>query len=145
MRGRPAREDVLQPAQRLSESQEARLKKWILRQEALGFAPSHTAFRTMAEGLLKQQGDSPPLGKNWVTAFLSRHPDVKSKKGRRIEASRFNGFTPLAVKWFFDIRESEYAWIKPELTHNVDKGGIMASFRAFFILISLSESKSNPS
>lgn len=44
-----------------------------------------------------------------------------------MEASRFNGFTPKVVNWYFGIRE-DYSWVKPELTHNVNKGGIMASF-----------------
>jgi hypothetical protein len=34
----------------------------------------------------------------------------------------------MAVYWYFDIRESEYGWIKPENTVNVDEGGIMAGF-----------------
>ncbi|EXK77473.1 hypothetical protein FOQG_17815 [Fusarium oxysporum f. sp. raphani 54005] len=34
----------------------------------------------------------------------------------------------MAVNWYFDIRESEYGWIKPESTVNVDEGGIMARF-----------------
>ncbi|TVY74168.1 hypothetical protein Focb16_v006128 [Fusarium oxysporum f. sp. cubense] len=34
----------------------------------------------------------------------------------------------MAVNWYFDIRESEYGWIKPENTANVNEGGIMAGF-----------------
>jgi hypothetical protein len=34
----------------------------------------------------------------------------------------------MAVNWYFDIRESEYGWIKPENTVNVDEDGIMAGF-----------------
>jgi hypothetical protein len=30
--------------------------------------------------------------------------------------------------WYFDIRENEYGWIKPENTVNVDEGGIMVGF-----------------
>jgi len=51
--------------------------------------------------------------------------------GRRQEANRFDSFTPKAVHWFFDIREKEYGWIKPENTVNVDEGGIMAGFGKF--------------
>ncbi|QKD56904.2 uncharacterized protein FOBCDRAFT_295654 [Fusarium oxysporum Fo47] len=38
----------------------------------------------------------------------------------------------MAVNWYFDIRESEYGWIKPENTVNVDEGGIMAGFGDVF-------------
>jgi hypothetical protein len=59
---------------------------------------------------------------------MKRHPAVKTKIGRRQEASRFNYFTPKGVNWYFDIREQEYGWIKPENTVNVDEGVIMAGF-----------------
>jgi hypothetical protein len=36
--------------------------------------------------------------------------------------------TTSLVNWYFDIRETEYGWIKPENTVNVDEGGIMAGF-----------------
>ncbi|KAM4058229.1 DDE superfamily endonuclease [Hirsutella rhossiliensis] len=68
------------------------------------------------------------MGRNWVSKFINRHPDIKNKRGRRQEANRFNAFTPRAVHWFFDIREKEYGWIKPENTVNVDEGGIMSGF-----------------
>ncbi|RKK68171.1 hypothetical protein BFJ68_g18511, partial [Fusarium oxysporum] len=35
---------------------------------------------------------------------------------------------PRAVHWYFDIREGQYGWIKPENTVNVDEGGIMTGF-----------------
>ena len=54
-----------------------------------------------------------------------------TKLRKRQEASRFDGFAPKAVNWYFDIRETEYGWIKPENTVNVDEGGIMASFGTF--------------
>ncbi|KAJ3455738.1 hypothetical protein MRS44_017220 [Fusarium solani] len=50
---------------------------------------------------------------------------------KRQEAARFDGFTPRTVNWYFDIRENEYGWIKPEDMVNVDEGGIMAGFGAY--------------
>ena len=46
---RHAHEDL----QRLSTVQEERLKRWILRQEALGYAPTYTQVRAIASGILK--------------------------------------------------------------------------------------------
>jgi hypothetical protein len=40
------------------------------------------------------------------------------------------------VHWFFDIREKEYGWIKPENTVNIDKGGIIAGFGEILVLYS---------
>ena len=69
--------------QRLSTVQEERLEHWILRQEALSYAPTHAQVRAIASGILKQQGDDKPLGKKWIEHFLKRHLAVKTKLGRR--------------------------------------------------------------
>jgi hypothetical protein len=128
LRGLPSRSEVTQPAQLLSKPEEPRLVAWILRQEALGYAPSHSQVRATVNALLRQQGREKPVGVHWLARFMKRHPSIKTKIGKRQEASRFNCFTPTAVNWYFDIREREYGWIKPENTVNVDEGGIMAGF-----------------
>ncbi|KAL9567417.1 hypothetical protein ACKAV7_008367 [Fusarium commune] len=124
LNGRGAAEDQIQPRRRLSKSQEDRLAFWILRQESLGYAPSHSQIRACVMGLLRQQGEHPDLGRNWVIKFINRRADLKTKMGRRQEAKRFNSFTPRAVHWYFDIRDGQYGWIKPENTVNVDEGGL---------------------
>lgn len=48
LRGLPSRSEATQPAQLLSKSEESRLVTWILRQEALGYAPSHSQVRATA-------------------------------------------------------------------------------------------------
>ncbi|RFN50198.1 hypothetical protein FIE12Z_5542 [Fusarium flagelliforme] len=103
--------------------------RWLASgQESLGYALTHSQLRSCVEALLRQQGDNKPLGKHWTTRFVKRHSKLSTKLGKRQEAARFDGFTPKAVNWYFDIRENEYGWIKPENTVNVDEGGIMAGF-----------------
>jgi hypothetical protein len=131
LRGVPPKSEATHPAQLLSKSQESRLVEWILRQEALGYAPPHSQVRATVTALLRQHGRETLIGVHWLARFVKRHPSIKAKIGRRQEASRFNCFTPTAVNWYFDIRESEYGWIKPENTVNVDEGGIMAGFGDF--------------
>ncbi|EGU88937.1 hypothetical protein FOXB_00543 [Fusarium oxysporum f. sp. conglutinans Fo5176] len=128
LRGLPSKSEVIQPAQLLYKSQESRLVTWILRQEALGYAPSHSQVRATVAAPLRQQGRERPIGVHWLARFIKRHPEIDTKVGKRPEASRFNSFTPMAVNWYFDIWESEYGWIKPENTVDVDEGGIMAGF-----------------
>ncbi|RKK75494.1 hypothetical protein BFJ68_g18101, partial [Fusarium oxysporum] len=125
LRGLPSRSEITQPAQLLSKSQESRLVTWILRQEALGYAPSHSQVCATVAALLRQQGRERHIGVHWLARFIKRHPDIETKVGKRQEAARFNSFTPMAVNWYFGIRESECGWIKPENTVNVDKGGII--------------------
>ncbi|KAG6989496.1 Pogo transposable element with ZNF domain [Fusarium oxysporum f. sp. conglutinans] len=98
-------------------------------------------LRSCVEALLRQQGDNKPLGKHWTTRFVKRHSKLSTKLGKRQEAARFDGFTPKAVNWYFDIRENEYGWIKPENTVNVDEGGIMAGFGLDSLVIGSSDPK----
>jgi hypothetical protein len=128
LKGQIASADQVQPNQLLTKNQEAKLASWILRQESLGYAPSHSQIRACVLAFQKQQGSKIGVGRNWVPKFIGRHPELRTKVGRRQEANRFNSFTPKAVHWYFDIREKEYGWIRPENTVNVDEGGIMAGF-----------------
>ena len=97
LRGIPAKVETVQRTQRLSPTQEERLTTWILKQEALGFAPLHSVVREAVISLLKLNGDNDPLGKHWIEGFKSRNPTIHTKIGRRQEAVRFNSFTPKAV------------------------------------------------
>ncbi|KAM4058227.1 DDE superfamily endonuclease [Hirsutella rhossiliensis] len=120
--------DQIQSHKLSRKTQEALLVFWILRQESLGYAPSHSQIRACVEALMRQLNNEQTVGRNWVSKFIHRHLGIKIKRGRRQEASRFNAFTPQAVHWYFDIREKEYGWIKPENTVNADEGGIMSGF-----------------
>jgi hypothetical protein len=93
----------------------------------LGYRLSHSQIRAAVEAPLKQRGDTTLLGVNWVSRFVSKHIEIKIKCGKVQERARFNGFTPKAVEWYFDILE-DYSWIKPENIVNVDKGSIMAGY-----------------
>ncbi|KAM5529027.1 transposase [Fusarium oxysporum f. sp. phaseoli] len=139
--GQASRNERIQAHQRISKSQEETLIRWVLRQESLGYALSHSQLRACVQAILKQQGDNKPLGKHWTTRFVKRHLQLSTKLGKRQEAARFDGFTPKAANWYFDIRETEYGWIKPENTVNVDEGGIMAGFGLDSLVIGSSDPK----
>jgi hypothetical protein len=119
-----ARQIASQERQRLSPVQEEGLVKWILRQECLGYAPSHAQVHSMAAGLLRLQGDYSPLGKRWSTNFVKRHIAIKSKLGRRTEWARVNAATPAAFNEFFSLYNS-LDWIDPQYRYNADEGGII--------------------
>ena len=106
----------------------------------MGYAPGHGVVRSIVEAILKQKGDTKPLGKNWIKGFRTRNTDIRTKMGRRMEASRFDAFTPKAVNWFFDILET-FDWIDPENVLNVDKGGIMAGFGLDGLVLGSSETR----
>jgi hypothetical protein len=69
----------------LSPEQEKHLANWILRQEALNYAPTHAQVCVIATNVLKRAGDDEPLGKKWTTYFLNHHSELKTKLGYGID------------------------------------------------------------
>ena len=128
IKGSESLQSRIHPHRLISRYQEDRLVAWILRQESLGYSPSHGQIKACIQNLLIPTGYTKSLGKHWVPRFIKRRPEIKNKVGRRQEASRFNAFTPKAVHWYFDIREKEYGWVKPENTVNMDEGGLMQGY-----------------
>ncbi|KAF4336681.1 hypothetical protein FBEOM_9455 [Fusarium beomiforme] len=111
--GQTSRNECIPAHQRISKSQENTFIRWVLRQESLGYALSHSQLRACVEAILKQQGDNKPLGKHWTTRLVKRHLELSTKLGKRHEAAKFDEFTPKAN------------------TVNVDEGGIMVGFGAY--------------
>ncbi|CAG5137170.1 uncharacterized protein ALTATR162_LOCUS46 [Alternaria atra] len=110
--------------QRLTNVQEEHLEKWILQQEALGYAPTHAQVRAIAIAVLKRQGGHKNLGKKWTSHFVKRHPAIKSKLGRRTSWERINEATPENIRHLFNLYET-VSWIPPQRRYNADEGGIM--------------------
>ncbi|KAI8410901.1 hypothetical protein FOFC_07495 [Fusarium oxysporum] len=103
---------------------EEHLKRWILRQEALGYAPTHAQVRAIASSVLKQQGDHKPLGRKWSSHFVERHLAVKANLGRRTDWKRINAATPDNIRHLFNLYET-VSWIPPRRRYNADEGGII--------------------
>ena len=88
--------------QRLSPKQEDELCRWIIEQEARGYAPSHKRVRETAVLMLKVSGDDEPLGKRWVQNFLKRNPRVATLLSKPIESSRIRGTQPEQINMFYE-------------------------------------------
>jgi hypothetical protein len=67
---------------------EAQLADWILQCEAAQSPASLKDVLIYAQFLCKTIGRIEPLGHHWVQRFLKRHPQLKSKTGRKIHAAR---------------------------------------------------------
>lgn len=113
--------------QKVSKTCEDKVVEWIIKQEALGYAPSHHNVRYICTKLLQLQNrgeETPKLGKHWISGFLQRNPLVRTKIGRRLDYKRVNAACPDNINAFFNRREI-FSWIKPESTYNADESGIM--------------------
>ena len=128
--------------QRLSPEQEEHLARQILRQEALNYAPTHAQVRAIATGILKLAGDNRPLGKKWTNHLIQRHPELKSKLGRRTDWERVNAATPENIQRLFDLYET-VSWIPPSRRYNADEGGIMEGQGMNGLVIGSSEERPN--
>jgi hypothetical protein len=127
---------------RLSTPQEEHLKQWILRQEALGYAPTHGQVRAIASSVLKRQGDNRPLGKKWSTHFVRRHKEVKTKLGRRTDWERIKAATPENIRHLFSLYET-VTWMPPRRRYNADEGGIMEGHGVNGLVIGSSQENPN--
>ena len=85
----------------LSPEQESLLAQWILQLEDTGHAVGHAQVKDMAVQILRFSGKSHTVGKNWVTRFLQRHPEIHTKTGKKIDVLRLNGTTSEILRaWF---------------------------------------------
>lgn len=67
-----------------------------------------------------------PLGRNWLRAFLSRHPLHRSRRNSRVEAIRLRAATKENVRsWFALLELPSVKAIKPANRWNADEGGLM--------------------
>ena len=121
-----SRQQAHEAEQLLSPDQERLLVRWILDLEVAGAPPTFAQVREFA-GLVSQASGGPPsVGVNWISGFLNRHPDVRSKVGQKMEYLRIENTSPEALQIFFDLflavvqRHS----IRTENQWNFDETGI---------------------
>jgi Tc5 transposase DNA-binding domain/helix-turn-helix, Psq domain len=91
-----------QTQQLLSPVQESLTRQWILNCEVTGYAISHAQLREFASLLSSSTGGPPSIGVHWVKRFLQRHPDLRSKIGKKIDALRSDGATIERLRPWYD-------------------------------------------
>jgi 4-hydroxybenzoate polyprenyltransferase len=64
----------------LTRLQEVRLTQWVSAQVDLGVPPTQVQIQEFACRILRAQGDSRVVGKNWINRFMARHSIVLSAK-----------------------------------------------------------------
>jgi hypothetical protein len=126
LRGGLTHTQAAQPSLLLSPEQERLLIQWILDLERAGHPPSHVQIREFVELICQASGTSTKVGINWVPRFLHRHPELKSKVGRKIESLRIQNTTPEALaEWFEVFRRVQTTYgVKPDNIWNMDETGI---------------------
>lgn len=110
--------------------------KWIKELTIGGYAPIHRLLREIADEIRTNrcrvfeppQPSEPeripnfPLGQDWVPRFIQRHPHLKVRTGRRIEAQRMDGVTVPVVNAWFDALKDILVRMKKGI-YNMDETG----------------------
>jgi hypothetical protein len=123
IKGKQYRIEQRANSHRLSKNEEASLVKWILSRDARGVAPRPSHVAEMANILLGSAAQ--PLGKNWVSSFINRNIEVKSRFTRRYNYSRAKCEDPKVIKaWFNQLEEARKQWgILDQDIYNFDETG----------------------
>jgi hypothetical protein len=115
---------------RLTETEEESLKKWIFSLDLRGAAPRPNDIQIMADILISEHGDTLPIlkvGKNWVSKFLQRNKDLKSKYLCCYNYQRAKCEDPKVIGEFFDAFQRviiEYGILNDDI-YNFDETGLL--------------------
>ena len=129
----------------LQDSEETALVQWILAMDKRGLPPRHSTVRSMANLLLQKRGDenSKTVGKNWISSFIKRHEELKSKFVRKFNYKRsLCEDRSIIQSWFQLVQEiiEEYG-ILLEDTYNMNEIGFVQEMISICMIITNSERK----
>jgi hypothetical protein len=108
LRGTTSRAETRPNSHKLTEIEEESLLQWILSMDDRGGAPRPAMVREMAALLLQHRGinNTTPIGQNWVTKFVNRHPEIKSRFSRRYNYERAKQEDPKVIRqWFTTVQD----------------------------------------
>ena len=116
-----------QPAncQKLSNTEESTLSKWILDMDKRGLPLQLSTVRHLAQLLVTARLPSTTIGENWVNRYVQRHPELKSKYTRKYDYQRAKCEDPKLIQaWFTRVQETIQKYgILTEDIYNMDETG----------------------
>ena len=126
VRGTQSRRDNTPNCRSLRATEEEVIVKHILELDAQGFPVRHAYLRDMADRLLLSRG-APPVGKNWVTRFVNRQPDLRTRFSRKYDYSRAQCEDPALIREWFDLVRNTIAKYGVDVADifNFDETGFM--------------------
>jgi hypothetical protein len=115
--------------QRLTPAEERAMVKWCHDQDDRGFPPRLDMVKDMAIHLERKRTGitPPPIGKNWVSRFLNRNPDLAAKLSTSLERQRAYTKDPHLLQDFYSKlgRLIRYHRLKPFQIFNMDEKGFL--------------------
>lgn len=105
--GTPAQRGAIAKTRLLTPTEEESLLQWILSIDKRGMPPRIATVRQMAGILAVEHGKSGYVGKNWVSKFISRHDELRSKYNRKYDYQRAKCEDPELIRgWFHCVRDT---------------------------------------
>jgi DDE superfamily endonuclease/Tc5 transposase DNA-binding domain/helix-turn-helix, Psq domain len=134
--GHPSRVQARQSQQLLSPVEESVLVKWICQLSCAGHPARHQLIKEMAEEIRVQRVQNvndastriiqyPPIGKEWIQRFITRHLELQTIAARQIESARHQDATHEALQHWFTVLESKFLERNYDLCniYNMDESG----------------------
>lgn len=101
LQGRQARETGHLHRQVLSEYEEKSIVNWCGKLDEWGHPARLAVVKGMAEAVIARREKERILGKNWMSRFLRRHPELATKLGTRLDRQRARASDPVVLKDYF--------------------------------------------
>jgi len=109
------------------------LVNYLTNMEVMLFGLTIDDVRCLAYQIAKRNGlsgalkdDSDKVGRDWVSGFLCRHPEISIRTPEATSAARARGFNKVSVGKFFDLLETVFDkhHFAPNNIYNVDETGM---------------------
>lgn len=134
---------VAQERQLLPLEQEQRLVNWILQREACGHVIGRSQLHEMVLFLVQVTGVATSIGHHWIERFLSRHPAISMKIGKKLDIARYEGTSYEIISPWFDALKSMIQTYNVHTADisNMDETGLALGVSNNTKVIGLSESR----
>ena len=143
--GKSSRRDTHPNSSKLQKLEEDVLVQTIRKLGERGFAPTLSYVKDMANQLLAARGGG-QVGENWVTTFIRRKPELKSKLTRQRDLQRVLCSNVGVISPWFDLVRNVKAkyGILDDDTYNFDETGFAMGTGNRVKVVTASESRTQP-
>ena len=127
----------------MSLAEEAILEEWVVHMCKIGYGRTKDQLTLAVKAILDKDGQPNPFtdnrpGKDWVKAFLSRHPNLSLRKTQKLPIARAVSCTPAVLDKSFaefeSFLEQNNLKDKPSRIYNCDESGFPLSSRSGKVL-----------
>ena len=141
--GRPSRRDITPNSKNLTESEEQALVRYILDLDSRAFPPRPSGVEDMVNRLRAARGAS-RVGKNWVSNFIKRRPELRTRWIRKYDHQRSKCEDPEVIgDWFRLVKNTiaKYGIVEDDI-YNFDETGFLMGMIASCMVVTTSDGRS---